>query len=96
MLRLTFARFDLYKIEMKTTYSVTQAQRELPSLLKAVNEDAATYGIAVHDDVKAYLVSKERMDSILETLELLSNQDAVAALKAYESGEMEFHDLDSI
>jgi antitoxin YefM len=70
---------------MKTTYSVTQAQSKLPGLLKSVNENAATYGITVHDDVKAYLIGKERMDSIMETLEILSNPDAAKALRDYES-----------
>ena len=79
---------------MKNTYSVTKAQRELPGLLKAVNEEAATYGITVHDDVKAYLVGKERMDSILETLEILANRDAMGALRDYEAGQANFYGLD--
>ncbi|MFT5837186.1 MAG: PHD/YefM family antitoxin component YafN of YafNO toxin-antitoxin module [Candidatus Azotimanducaceae bacterium] len=81
---------------MKTTYSVTQAQSKLPGLLKSVNENAATYGITVHDDVKAYLIGKERMDSIMETLEILSNPDAAKALRDYESGAVEFHSLDDL
>ncbi len=81
---------------MKNTYSVTKAQRELPGLLKAVNEEAATYGITVHDDVKAYLVGKERMDSILETLEILANRDAMGALRDYEAGQADFYGLDAL
>ncbi len=81
---------------MKSTYSVTQAQSKLPGLLKSVNEDATAYGITVHDDVKAYLVSKERMDGIMETLEILSNPDAVNALRDYERGAMQFHGLDDL
>lgn len=81
---------------MKNTYSVTKAQRELPGLLKAVNDEAATYGITVHDDVKAYLVGKERMDSILETLEILANRDAMGALQEYEAGQAKFYGLDAL
>lgn len=81
---------------MKNTYSVTKAQRELPGLLKAVNEDAGTYGITVHDDVKAYLVGKERMESILETLEILANREAMSALREYESGEAAMSGLDAL
>lgn len=79
---------------MKNTYSVTQAQSKLPSLLKEVNEGRAAYGITVHDDVKAYLVSKERMDAITETLEILANKNAAAAIQDYEAGKTNFHDLD--
>jgi len=78
---------------MKSTYTVTQAQRNLPGLVKALNEEAATCGITVRDDVKAYLVSRQRMEAILDTLEILSNEDAVRALKAYEAGKTAFSDL---
>ena len=78
---------------MKTTYSVTQAQRTFPGLLKEVNESGAAYGITVHDEVKAYLVGKERMDAITETLEILANKDAAAAIRNYESGSTALHDL---
>ena len=81
---------------MKTTYSVTQAHSKLPGLLKEVNKGAAAYGITVNDDVKAYLVGKERMESILETLEILSNREAVQTLRDYESGQLALHTLDEV
>ena len=81
---------------MKNTYSVTQAQSKLPGLLREVNETAATYGITVHDDVKGYLIGKERFDAIIETLEILSNKDAAAALRDYEAGKLDFHDLGAL
>ncbi|MGC6423512.1 MAG: type II toxin-antitoxin system Phd/YefM family antitoxin [Lentimonas sp.] len=85
-----------HRLLPKPTYSVTKAQNKLPSLLKSANEDAATYGITVHDDVKAYLGSKERMDSIMETLEILANPEANQALRDYESRKLEFHSLDDL
>ena len=93
---MTVVCLIVYKIYMKTTYSVTQAQSKLPGLLKSVNEESTTYGITVHDDVKAYLIGKERMDSIMETLEILSNPDATNALKEYERGALRFHSLDKL
>ena len=81
---------------MKNTYSVTQAQSKLPGLLKEVNEAGTAYGITVHDDVKAYLVSKERMDAITETVEILANKDAAAAIRDYESGKINFSDLSDL
>lgn len=81
---------------MKYTYSVTQAQSKLPGLLKEVNEAGAAYGITVHDDVKAYLVGKERMDAITETLEILANKNAAAAIRDYEEGKTGFTDLSTL
>lgn len=94
--RLTNRLQLLYRIIMKNTYSVTQAQSKLPGLLREVNETATTYGITVHDDVKGYLIGKERFDVIIETLEILSNKNAAAALRDYEAGKMDFHGLSAL
>ena len=81
---------------MKTTYSVTQAQSQLPKLLKEVNETASAYGIRVHDEVKGYLIGRERMEAILETLEILANKTAGRAIRDYEAGKGKFFDLDAL
>lgn len=81
---------------MKNTYSITQAQSKLPGLVKQVNEAGAAYGITVHDDVKAYLISKERMDAITETIDILANKNAAAAIRDYEEGKTSFTDLSTL
>jgi hypothetical protein len=50
----------------------------------------------VHDEVKGYLIGRERMEAILETLEILSNRAAGKALGNYEAGKTEFFDLDAL
>ncbi len=79
---------------MNSTYSVTEAQTNLPRLLK----DAANRSIAIrrHGDVVAYLVSRERMEAILETLEILGNPEAMKAIRSYERGSMKFYPLSSL
>ncbi|MBA2436078.1 MAG: type II toxin-antitoxin system Phd/YefM family antitoxin [Chthoniobacterales bacterium] len=51
---------------MDSTYSVTQAQTNLPRLIK---ESAAEGSIAItgHEETVAYLISRGRMDAIMET-----------------------------
>jgi PHD/YefM family antitoxin component YafN of YafNO toxin-antitoxin module len=68
---------------MKTTYSVSKAQAQLPRLVKQVCEESGSYGICVHDEVKAFLVSRERMEAIVETMETLANPRAMEAIRAY-------------
>ncbi len=79
---------------MSSTYSVTEAQTNLPRLLK----DAAHRAIAIrrHGDVVAYLLSRERMEAIIETLEILGNPHAMKTIRAYERGKLKFHPLSSI
>lgn len=81
---------------MKNTYTVTQAQSKLPGLVREVNEGATAYGISVHDTVKAYLVSRDRMEAIMETLEVLSNPDALQAVREYKDGKTRLHTLEDL
>jgi DNA-binding HxlR family transcriptional regulator len=41
----------------------------------------------------AYLVSRERMESLLETLEVLGSAQAMEVIRAYERGELDFSEL---
>lgn len=56
---------------MKNTYSISEAQARFPAVVK----EAADSPIAItrRDHVVGYLISTERMEAILETLEILAN-----------------------
>ena len=79
---------------MHSTYSVAEAQTNLPRLLR----DAADHAIAIrrHDKTVAYLVSSERMEAIAETLEILANPDAMKAIRDHQAGKMKFFPLSSL
>ena len=81
---------------MKNTYSVTESQSKLPALVREVNTTGTSCGISVRGDVKAYLVGREKMDALVETLEILANKDAASAIREYEAGRMKFQSLDSL
>ncbi len=46
-----------------------------------------------HEAIVAYLVSRQRMEAIVETLELLSNPAAVKAIGAHKEGKTKFASL---
>jgi len=74
---------------MGLTYSVTQAQTNLSRLIKeAVAEGSVA--ITRHEKTVAYLISRARMDAIVETLDLLGNRAAMKALRDYERGKTRF------
>ena len=79
---------------MHSTYSVTQAQTNLPRLLR----DVVNHSIAIrrHDETVAYLISRQRMEAIAETLEILANADAMKAIRAHQAGKMKFFPLSSL
>ena len=74
---------------MDSTYSVTQAQTNLPRLIKEA-ADEGSIAITRHEETVAYLISRGRMDAIMETLDVLGNPAAMKALREYEEGETKF------
>lgn len=49
-----------------------------------------------HDKPVAYVISAERMESMLETMELLANPEFMRALDGDRSGKIKYHSIDSI
>ena len=82
---------------MKNTYSIAKAQSNLPGLVRE-SENNGTIAITRHDETVAYVVSRERMDAIMETMDILGNSRAMRAVREYERGKTRFHpvgDLDN-
>ncbi len=74
---------------MKSTVSVTEAQRLLPSILRSDDVVAVTR----HDAVAGFFVPKERFEALLETIETLANPRAMKAIRKFQSGKMRFKSL---
>jgi antitoxin YefM len=79
---------------VKTTYSITEAQARLPALVK----EAADNPVAItrHDRVVGYLLSPERMEGLLETLELLATPPAMKEIRRARRGHGRYHPLSSL
>jgi antitoxin YefM len=73
---------------MKTTYSVTKAQANFTRVLKEAEKHPI--GITRHDETVAFILSRERMDAIVETLEIMSNPDAMKAIRQHQAGKTKF------
>jgi len=72
--------------------NVTEAQARLNKL---INTDS--FAISRHGKIVGIYLSKDRIEALIETMELLSNPEFTKILKDYESGRMKFHrmaDLD--
>lgn len=77
---------------MKTTYTITAAQAGLPGLVRDV-DDGAAIAITRHGETVAYVVSKRRLDGMLESLELLGNADVLRAVESDRKGRTAFKPL---
>jgi PHD/YefM family antitoxin component YafN of YafNO toxin-antitoxin module len=73
------------------TVTVSQAQAQLPKLLR---RDAFT--ISRHGKVIGVYLSRDRIEALIETMELLGDPAFVKALKDYTAGKTRFVDLDDV
>jgi antitoxin YefM len=79
---------------VQSTYSITEAQANFPAIVKAAQDRPIT--ITRREKVAGYLISPERMEAILESLELLANPQAMKAIHLYEQGKTKFHPLTAL
>lgn len=80
---------------MRTTYTITEAQAQLPKLVRETAA-GATLAITRHGEPSAYLISRDRLEGMLETLELMANPDAMKAIDANRMGKTKYAPLKTL
>jgi PHD/YefM family antitoxin component YafN of YafNO toxin-antitoxin module len=78
-------------MKSESTVNVTEAQANLPRLIR---QDS--FAISRHGKVVGVYLSKDRIEAMIETMELLGDDKFMAALREYESGKMKFKDIDEL
>jgi len=76
---------------MTSTYSITEAQANFPAVVRAAHD--RPIAITRRDEVVGYLLSPDRMEAIIETMEVLANPKAMRAIRDYEKGRTKFSPL---
>ena len=85
----------LYTLTMKNTYSIKEAQSQLPRLVREA--EAGNLGtITRHEKAVAYVMGAEEFASLIETMEILANLAAMAAIAEAEAGNGPVYTLDDI
>jgi prevent-host-death family protein len=90
-----FAAKNITYIAMKSTVSISEGQNTFPALVKAA-EKGSVITVTRHDQPVAYVMGYERMTAVAETLEIMSNPAAMAAIAAHRAGKTKFGELDDI
>ena len=80
---------------MKSSYSIAAGQKNFPEVV-AASEKGEPIPIERHGETVAYVISKDRFDAVLETMELLSNPEFVETLRKYESGKTKWTSLEDL
>jgi PHD/YefM family antitoxin component YafN of YafNO toxin-antitoxin module len=75
----------------ESTVNVTQAQQQLPRLIKR-----DSFAISRHGKIVGFYLSKDRIEALIETMELIGNPEFLKALKEYKSGKTKFHSVEEL
>ena len=80
---------------MTSTVTISELQAQAPRFVREAEKQGAVT-IARHGRTVAFLISRERMEAIIETLEIMGNPRAMIAIRAYEAGKAKFKDVDCL
>lgn len=78
-------------MKSESTVNVTEAQANLPRLLKR-----DSFAISRHGKIVGFYLSKDRIEAMIETMELLGDKQFVKAIEEFEAGKMKFYDVDAL
>lgn len=80
---------------MSTTVSARRAGEKFPDLLRQV-EQGDTIAISRRDETVAFLISRARLEALVETVEILRHADAMEAIERHSAGTSRMHPLSAL
>ncbi len=80
---------------MKTTYSISKGQSQFPALVRAAQRRGVAT-VTKHDEAVAYLVSREKWETLLETMELLGNPGFQKQWKRLKAGRVKYQAMETL
>ena len=83
-------------VESQTILPVTKVKRKLLEILKAMEEDYATLTVTRNGEPVGIIMTPDRYEALLETIEVLGDNKILQALKTshkdFKSGKVYTHD----
>jgi prevent-host-death family protein len=83
-------------VELQTILPVTKVKRKLLEILKAMEEDYSTVTVTRNGEPVGIMMTPDRYEALLETIEILGDNKILHVLKAsqkdFKSGRVYTHD----
>ena len=90
---MTNARLRISTFHMKSNdLTITELATSAPKAVREV-EEVGVRGITRNGKAVAFLVSRDLMESILETMELQKNPELMEQIKLHKAGKLQFTPL---
>ena len=74
----------------RSTITVAELQAQTPKILRQTQR-RGMLAITREGQITAFLVSRDRLMAMIETMELLANPEAMKAVHEFESGQTRMH-----
>jgi len=74
----------------RSTVTVAELQSQTPKVMRQTQR-RVMLAVTREGEITAFLVSRERVMAAVETLEVLANPEAMAAIREFESGKARMH-----
>lgn len=91
MLRASIVFYILYRMKEESIVNVTEAQAKLSKLI-----DQDTFAISRRGKIVGMYLSRDRIEALVESMELLSNSEFTRALKDYQRGRAKFYEVKAL
>jgi len=78
-------------MKVESTVNVTQAQQQLPRLIKR-----DSFAISRHGKIVGFYLSKDRIEALIETMELAGNPEFLKALEEAKSGKAKRYPVEDL
>jgi PHD/YefM family antitoxin component YafN of YafNO toxin-antitoxin module len=78
---------------MIQTLEIAKAGRDLPKVVRGLKQ-SGSLAISNRGRTVAYLISRDRLEAMLETMEIMGNPKAMKAIRDFEAGKIKFEPVE--
>ena len=79
----------------RSTVTVAELQAQTPKVMRQTQR-RGMLAVTREGEITAFLVSRDRVMAMIETMEILSNPKAMKAVREFEAGKGKFYSVDEL
>jgi prevent-host-death family protein len=80
---------------MNSTVTISELQAQTPKLVREV-ERRGLLAVTRQGRIAAFLISKDRVEAMIETMEILADAEAMRAIRSFEAGKTRMHPVECL
>lgn len=82
-------------IDVNSTVTISELQAQTPRIVRETERRGMT-AVTRHGRIAAFLISKDRVEAMIETMEILADPEAMRAIRDFDSGKMKLNPVECL